>query len=114
MADIHTLHLHGCLISPHVCSQVHLTDNLGMLSQILETDHFALVVHDHVECKILYTFLIFLIFIFFGILHVFDWRKYISVIQGERRWRSWPPAVDGQDELIQGVNVLKLLLFYQC
>ncbi|XP_076603089.1 cystathionine beta-synthase b [Chaetodon auriga] len=31
--------------------QVHLTDNLGMLSQILEADHFALVVHDHAQCK---------------------------------------------------------------
>ncbi|KAF1382680.1 hypothetical protein PFLUV_G00146280 [Perca fluviatilis] len=31
--------------------QVHLTDNLGKLSQILETDHFVLVVHDHVQNK---------------------------------------------------------------
>uniref|UniRef100_A0A8D0A5C3 Cystathionine beta-synthase n=1 Tax=Sander lucioperca TaxID=283035 RepID=A0A8D0A5C3_SANLU len=29
--------------------QVHLTDNLGKLSQILETDHFVLVVHDHTQ-----------------------------------------------------------------
>ncbi|KAE8299189.1 Cystathionine beta-synthase [Larimichthys crocea] len=32
-------------------TQVHLTDNLGMLSKILETDHFALVVHDHTQYK---------------------------------------------------------------
>ncbi|XP_060786471.1 cystathionine beta-synthase-like protein isoform X1 [Neoarius graeffei] len=29
--------------------QVSLTDNLGKLSWILETDHFALVVHDHIQ-----------------------------------------------------------------
>ncbi|KAK3543669.1 hypothetical protein QTP70_026891 [Hemibagrus guttatus] len=29
--------------------QVHLTDNLGKLSRILETDHFALVVHDQIQ-----------------------------------------------------------------
>ncbi|KAM9346815.1 cystathionine beta-synthase b [Symphorus nematophorus] len=29
--------------------QVHLTDSLGTLSQILETDHFALVVHHHTQ-----------------------------------------------------------------
>ncbi|TKS66995.1 Cystathionine beta-synthase [Collichthys lucidus] len=32
-------------------TQVHLTDNLGMLSKILETEHFALVVHDHTQYK---------------------------------------------------------------
>uniref|UniRef100_A0A8C4EC16 Cystathionine beta-synthase n=1 Tax=Dicentrarchus labrax TaxID=13489 RepID=A0A8C4EC16_DICLA len=31
--------------------QVHMTDNLGTLSHILETDHFALVVHDHTQYK---------------------------------------------------------------
>uniref|UniRef100_A0AAR2LJQ1 CBS domain-containing protein n=1 Tax=Pygocentrus nattereri TaxID=42514 RepID=A0AAR2LJQ1_PYGNA len=31
--------------------QVHLTDNLGKLSRILETDHFALVVHDQIQYK---------------------------------------------------------------
>uniref|UniRef100_A0AAR2L3D4 Cystathionine beta-synthase n=1 Tax=Pygocentrus nattereri TaxID=42514 RepID=A0AAR2L3D4_PYGNA len=30
---------------------VHLTDNLGKLSRILETDHFALVVHDQIQYK---------------------------------------------------------------
>uniref|UniRef100_A0A8C7IV34 Cystathionine beta-synthase n=1 Tax=Oncorhynchus kisutch TaxID=8019 RepID=A0A8C7IV34_ONCKI len=29
--------------------QVRLTDNLGKLSRILETDHFALVVHDQIQ-----------------------------------------------------------------
>ncbi|KAK6309682.1 hypothetical protein J4Q44_G00195630 [Coregonus suidteri] len=29
--------------------QVQLTDNLGMLSRILETDHFALVVHEQIQ-----------------------------------------------------------------
>ncbi|XP_053482138.1 cystathionine beta-synthase-like protein isoform X1 [Ictalurus furcatus] len=29
--------------------QVHLTDNLGKLSRILETDHFAVVVHDQIQ-----------------------------------------------------------------
>ncbi|XP_026151353.1 cystathionine beta-synthase-like protein [Mastacembelus armatus] len=29
--------------------QVHLTDNLGKLSRILETDNFVLVVHDHTQ-----------------------------------------------------------------
>uniref|UniRef100_A0A4W4HM67 Cystathionine beta-synthase n=1 Tax=Electrophorus electricus TaxID=8005 RepID=A0A4W4HM67_ELEEL len=29
--------------------QVHLTDNFGKLSRILETDHFALVVHDQIQ-----------------------------------------------------------------
>ncbi|XP_056145115.1 cystathionine beta-synthase b [Lampris incognitus] len=29
--------------------QVHLTDNLGKLSRILETDHFALVVHEQIQ-----------------------------------------------------------------
>ncbi|KAM9317504.1 cystathionine beta-synthase [Gastrophryne carolinensis] len=30
-------------------TQVHLTDNLGKLSRILETDHFALVVHEQIQ-----------------------------------------------------------------
>ncbi|KAF4086564.1 hypothetical protein AMELA_G00084960 [Ameiurus melas] len=29
--------------------QVHLTDNLGKLSRILETDHFAVVLHDQIQ-----------------------------------------------------------------
>ncbi|KAI5629822.1 cystathionine-beta-synthase b [Silurus asotus] len=29
--------------------QVHLTDNLGKISRILETDHFALVVHNQIQ-----------------------------------------------------------------
>ncbi|KAM4602075.1 cystathionine beta-synthase-like [Polymixia lowei] len=29
--------------------QIHLTDNLGKLSRILETDHFALVVHEQIQ-----------------------------------------------------------------
>uniref|UniRef100_A0A8C9VYT1 Cystathionine beta-synthase n=1 Tax=Scleropages formosus TaxID=113540 RepID=A0A8C9VYT1_SCLFO len=29
--------------------QIHLTDNLGKLSSILETDHFALVVHEQIQ-----------------------------------------------------------------
>uniref|UniRef100_A0A5F8GAN1 Cystathionine beta-synthase n=1 Tax=Monodelphis domestica TaxID=13616 RepID=A0A5F8GAN1_MONDO len=29
--------------------QIHLTDTLGMLSHILETDHFALVVHEQIQ-----------------------------------------------------------------
>ncbi|KAM9391327.1 cystathionine beta-synthase-like [Salvelinus alpinus] len=29
--------------------QVRLTDNLGKLSRILETDHFALVVHEQIQ-----------------------------------------------------------------
>ncbi|KAG8539453.1 hypothetical protein GDO81_020898 [Engystomops pustulosus] len=32
-------------------TQVHLMDNLGKLSRILETDHFALVVHEQIQCK---------------------------------------------------------------
>lgn len=47
-------HLHAYLISLLLCSQVYLKDSLGKLSCILETDHFALVVHDHTQCKILY------------------------------------------------------------
>uniref|UniRef100_A0A8C7LKP7 Cystathionine beta-synthase n=1 Tax=Oncorhynchus mykiss TaxID=8022 RepID=A0A8C7LKP7_ONCMY len=31
--------------------QVRLTDNLGKLSRILETDHFALVVHEQIQCN---------------------------------------------------------------
>uniref|UniRef100_A0A672IUI8 Cystathionine beta-synthase n=1 Tax=Salarias fasciatus TaxID=181472 RepID=A0A672IUI8_SALFA len=31
--------------------QIRLTDNLGKLSRILETDHFALVVHEQIQCK---------------------------------------------------------------
>lgn len=31
--------------------QVHLTDHLGKLCRILETDHFALVVYDHTQFK---------------------------------------------------------------
>uniref|UniRef100_A0A8C7LZ73 Cystathionine beta-synthase n=1 Tax=Oncorhynchus mykiss TaxID=8022 RepID=A0A8C7LZ73_ONCMY len=47
--------------------QVRLTDNLGKLSRILETDHFALVVHEQIQCKFtppssLPSTLIFLIF----------------------------------------------------
>uniref|UniRef100_A0A8C7ITV6 Cystathionine beta-synthase n=1 Tax=Oncorhynchus kisutch TaxID=8019 RepID=A0A8C7ITV6_ONCKI len=34
--------------------QVRLTDNLGKLSRILETDHFALVVHDQIQCNVPY------------------------------------------------------------
>lgn len=30
---------------------MRLTDNLGKLSRILETDHFALVVHEQMQCK---------------------------------------------------------------
>uniref|UniRef100_A0A8C9WGY6 Cystathionine beta-synthase n=1 Tax=Scleropages formosus TaxID=113540 RepID=A0A8C9WGY6_SCLFO len=29
--------------------QIHLTDNLGKLSRILETDHFALVIHEQIQ-----------------------------------------------------------------
>eukprot|EP00063_Salmo_salar_P031434 XP_014006269.1 PREDICTED: cystathionine beta-synthase-like [Salmo salar] len=29
--------------------QIRLTDNLGKLSRILETDHFALVVHEQIQ-----------------------------------------------------------------
>lgn len=33
------------------CSpQIRLTDSLGKLSRILETDHFALVVHEQIQC----------------------------------------------------------------
>lgn len=31
--------------------QIHLTDTLGMLSHILEMDHFALVVHEQIQCE---------------------------------------------------------------
>lgn len=31
--------------------QIQLQDNLGKLSQILEIDHFALVVHKQIQCK---------------------------------------------------------------
>ncbi|MBN3318456.1 CBS synthase, partial [Atractosteus spatula] len=31
--------------------QIHLNDNLGKLSRILEIDHFALVVHEQIQCK---------------------------------------------------------------
>ncbi|MGH0153763.1 UNVERIFIED_CONTAM: hypothetical protein FKN15_025193 [Acipenser sinensis] len=31
--------------------KIHLNDNLGKLSCILETDHFALVVHEQIQCK---------------------------------------------------------------
>ncbi|XP_001375658.3 cystathionine beta-synthase isoform X1 [Monodelphis domestica] len=31
--------------------QIHLTDTLGMLSHILETDHFALVVHEQIQSQ---------------------------------------------------------------
>lgn len=31
--------------------QIRLNDNLGTLSRILETDHFALVVHEQIQCK---------------------------------------------------------------
>lgn len=31
--------------------QIRLTDTLGKLSRILETDHFALVVHEQIQCK---------------------------------------------------------------
>uniref|UniRef100_A0A667WS46 Cystathionine beta-synthase n=1 Tax=Myripristis murdjan TaxID=586833 RepID=A0A667WS46_9TELE len=31
--------------------QIRLTDNLGKLSRILETDHFALVVHEQIQCE---------------------------------------------------------------
>lgn len=31
--------------------QIRLIDNLGKLSRILETDHFALVVHEQIQCK---------------------------------------------------------------
>uniref|UniRef100_A0A8C8CIR6 Cystathionine beta-synthase n=1 Tax=Oncorhynchus tshawytscha TaxID=74940 RepID=A0A8C8CIR6_ONCTS len=34
--------------------QIRLTDNLGKLSRILETDHFALVVHEQIQCKSFY------------------------------------------------------------
>lgn len=36
-----------CTLPP----QVRLTDSLGKLSRILETDHFALVVHEQIQCK---------------------------------------------------------------
>lgn len=31
--------------------QICLTDNLGKLSRILEIDHFALVVHEQIQCE---------------------------------------------------------------
>uniref|UniRef100_A0AAY5KHP0 Cystathionine beta-synthase n=1 Tax=Esox lucius TaxID=8010 RepID=A0AAY5KHP0_ESOLU len=36
--------------------QVRLTDNLGKLSRILETDHFALVVHEQIQCEFILLF----------------------------------------------------------
>lgn len=36
---------------------MRLTDNLGKLSRILETDHFALVVHEQIQCKLLFSFI---------------------------------------------------------
>uniref|UniRef100_A0A672SCU4 Cystathionine beta-synthase n=1 Tax=Sinocyclocheilus grahami TaxID=75366 RepID=A0A672SCU4_SINGR len=35
--------------------RIRLTDNLGKLSRILETDHFALVVHEQIQCECLST-----------------------------------------------------------
>ncbi|XP_041114691.1 cystathionine beta-synthase-like protein [Polyodon spathula] len=32
--------------------KIHLNDNLGKLSCILETDHFALVVHEQIQCEV--------------------------------------------------------------
>lgn len=38
-------HIHVC-VSSFSCSQVRMSDSLGLLSQILETDRFALVVQE--------------------------------------------------------------------
>ncbi|RXN13145.1 cystathionine beta-synthase-like protein [Labeo rohita] len=39
----------GNMLSSVVAGKVRLTDNLGKLSRILETDHFALVVHEQIQ-----------------------------------------------------------------
>lgn len=31
--------------------QIHLSDTLGTLSHILEIDHFALVIHEQIQCE---------------------------------------------------------------
>ena len=36
---------------PRPLFQIRLTDPLGKLSHILEMDHFALVVHEQIQCK---------------------------------------------------------------
>uniref|UniRef100_A0A8B9JMG3 Cystathionine beta-synthase n=1 Tax=Astyanax mexicanus TaxID=7994 RepID=A0A8B9JMG3_ASTMX len=36
--------------------QIRLTDNMGKLSRILETDHFALVVHEQIQCECSYKY----------------------------------------------------------
>lgn len=36
---------------PLILIQITLTDNLGKLSSILEIDHFALVVHEQIQCE---------------------------------------------------------------
>lgn len=100
-------HLHACLISLHLCSQVYLTDNLEKLSRILETDHFALVVHDHIQCKMLY------------LKHFFKGSTQVSGNEekeerDDMQQRSEQKKLSmygGRDGPIHGVNVIKLLLF---
>lgn len=41
----------GSADRPHVLFQIRLTDPLGKLSHILEMDHFALVVHEQIQCE---------------------------------------------------------------
>ncbi|XP_028249430.1 cystathionine beta-synthase-like [Parambassis ranga] len=66
--------------------QVHLTDNLGKLSQILQTDHFALVVRDHTQyaadgsaCQRRMVF---------GVVTAVDLLNYISTREGADRTSS--------------------------
>uniref|UniRef100_A0A673J8V0 Cystathionine beta-synthase n=1 Tax=Sinocyclocheilus rhinocerous TaxID=307959 RepID=A0A673J8V0_9TELE len=42
-----------CLLLYKQFKQIRLTDNLGKLSRILETDHFALVVHEQIQSQTL-------------------------------------------------------------
>lgn len=44
----HTEHrrIHVCFLSSFSCYQVCMTDSLGLLAQILETDHFAVVAQE--------------------------------------------------------------------
>jgi hypothetical protein len=46
--------LWGPVLGPaqtQILLQIHLTDTLGTLSHILEMDHFALVVHEQIQCE---------------------------------------------------------------
>uniref|UniRef100_A0A6Q2YJT9 Cystathionine beta-synthase n=1 Tax=Esox lucius TaxID=8010 RepID=A0A6Q2YJT9_ESOLU len=71
--------------------QIRLTDNLGKLSRILETDHFALVVHEQIQCNDTWCGGPALKQMVFGVVTAIDLLNFVTVREKrERRGAEFP------------------------